>query len=134
MYTYPYDMAAVMSLGDYNMVAVMSLCDYDMGSCDEQRCSCQHGEKCECDEAEAVQHHGGELPVVLYRVTGFVSLHLVRQNSELLQDHCELPHRARWQGGQLLRLKEGHLIRGPATFKFSKLVTLAVLLFCQQSR
>ena len=89
-----YDMAAVMSVWDYDMVAVMSLCDYDMGSCDEQGCSCQHGEKCECDEAEAVQHHGGELPVVLYRVTGFVSLHLVRQNSELLQDHCELPHRA----------------------------------------
>ena len=80
--------------------------DDDVRSGDEEGGSGEHREPGEGDQAEPVEHHGRELPVVLDGVVLLVRLQLVRQHPQLLQDHGELPHGARRQRGHLLRLKE----------------------------
>ena len=77
---------------------------------DEEGGGGEHREPGERDQAEPVEHHGCELPVVLYRVVVLVRLQLVSQHPQLFEDHGQLPHCARRKGGHLLRLKEGKLI------------------------
>ena len=87
-----------------------SLGDDDMGGGDEQGRGGEHREAGEGDQAEPVQHHRRELPVVLHRVVLLVRLQLVGEDAQLLEDHRQLPHGARWQWGHLLRLEEGQFV------------------------
>ena len=87
-----------------------SLGDDDVRSGDEEGGRGEHREPGEGDQAEPVEHHGRKLPVVLDRIVVLVRLQLVRQHPQLLQDHGELPHRARRQWRHLLRLKEGKFV------------------------
>ena len=81
-----------------------------MGGGDEQGRGGEHREAGEGDQAEPVQHHRRELPVVLHRVVLLVSLQLVVEDAQLLEDHRQLPHGARWQWSHLLRLEEGQFV------------------------
>ena len=81
-----------------------------MGGGDEQGRGGEHREAGEGDQAEPVQHHRSELPVVLHRVVLLVRLQLVGEDAQLLEDHRQLPHGARWQWGHLLRLEEGQFV------------------------
>ena len=87
-----------------------SLGDDDMGGGDEQGRGGEHREAGEGDQAEPVQHHRSELPVVLHRVVLLVRLQLVGEDAQLLEDHRQLPHGARWQWSHLLRLEEGQFV------------------------
>ena len=62
-----------------------SLGDDDMGGGDEQGRGGEHREAGEGDQAEPVQHHRSELPVVLHRVVLLVSLQLVVEDAQLLE-------------------------------------------------
>ena len=81
-----------------------------MGGGDEQGRGGEHREAGEGDQAEPVQHHRRELPVVLHRVVLLVRLQLVGEDAQLLEDHRQLPHGARWQWSHLLRLEEGQFV------------------------
>ncbi len=64
---------------------------------DDVRCGEEHGdggddgEGCEGDEAEAVDHHGGELPVHDDLLLLVADLHPVGDELQLLQDALQLP-------------------------------------------
>ena len=92
---------------------MQSLGHYDVGRRDEERRRGQHREPGEGDQAQPVQHHGRELPVVLLEVFGVVRLDLVGEDAELLEDHGQLPHGARRQRRQLL-FKERQIVGRPA--------------------
>ena len=70
------------------------LCDYYVWRWEEHCNSCNHCEQCKDDEAQSVDHHCGELPVVRHFRRLVLFPQLVCNHAEFLEDECKLSVRA----------------------------------------